>query len=162
MLTHAQYPVHIMNLASVHDVASHLPRKEGLYNMQSPLLNALRFRANIYVTGPPAFHEDDWAKARISSPKQSSSETPLDLHISCRTTRCKLPNVDPETGEADRNEPLSTLRSYRIIDEGSKNPCLGMMVTPLGDGVVRVGDYVEVVDTGKHFFIGGEGKSVVG
>jgi uncharacterized protein YcbX len=162
MLICSQYPVHILNLASVHDVAAHLPRKSHPYNLQAPLLNALRFRANIYITGPPAFHEDDWTKARISFPKQSSSDTSLDLHMSCRTTRCKLPNVDPETGEADRNEPLSTLRSYRIIDEGSKNSCLGMMVTPLSDGVVRVGDYVEVVETGKHFFIGGEGKSVVG
>lgn len=84
------------------------------------------------------------------------------MHISCRTTRCKLPNVDPETGEADRNEPSTTLRKYRIIDDGSKSACLGMMVTPLGEGEVRVGDYVEVLETGKHFFIGGEGSKVDG
>jgi uncharacterized protein YcbX len=70
--------------------------------------------------------------------------------------------VDPETGEVDRNEPLSTLRSYRIIDEGSKNPCLGMMVVPLAAGEIKIGDYVEVIETGKHSFIGGEGRSVVG
>jgi uncharacterized protein YcbX len=70
--------------------------------------------------------------------------------------------VDPETGVADQNEPLSTLRKYRIIDDGSKNPVLGMQVVPLSEGQVRIGDYVEVVETGEHFFIGGEGKSVVG
>ena len=131
-------------------------------HLQVPLLNALRFRANIYITGPPAFHEDNWTKARISSPPSSPSNSSLDMHISCRTTRCKLPNVDPETGEADRNEPSTTLRKYRIIDDGSKSACLGMMVTPLGEGEVRVGDYVEVLETGKHFFIGGEGSKVDG
>jgi uncharacterized protein YcbX len=143
-------------------VAANTPRRPSPFEKQFPTINALRFRANIYITGPPAFHEDDWTRARISSPPSSSSETSLDMYMACRTTRCKLPNVDPETGVADRNEPLSTLRSYRIIDEGSKNPCLGMMVVPLAAGEVRIGDYVEVLETGKHFFIGGEGKSVVG
>jgi uncharacterized protein YcbX len=62
----------------------------------------------------------------------------------------------------DRNEPLSTLRSYRIIDEGSKNACLGMQVTPLEEGVVRVGDTMEVLETGEHFFLGGEGIKIEG
>jgi uncharacterized protein YcbX len=157
------YPLHIMNLASVHDIATKLPRQPAPYHLVTPLLNALRFRANIYITGPPAFHEDNWTKARITSPSSAfSNHGPVDLHIACRTTRCKLPNVDPETGVADQNEPLSTLRKYRIIDDGSKNPVLGMQVVPLSEGQVRIGDYVEVVETGEHFFIGGEGKSVVG
>ena len=151
------YPIHILNLASVHDVASSLPRPPPPREFQLRQLNALRFRANIYITGPPAFHEDAWTRARIvPSPKASStssSSSPVDLHVSCRTTRCKLPNVDPETGIADRNEPGTTLRKYRIIDEGSKSACLGMMVTPLEEGEVRVGDYVEVVETGEHRFI---------
>jgi len=62
--------------------------------------------------------------------------------------------VDPETGIADRNEPYTTLKKYRVIDEGSKSACLGMMVTPLGMGECRVGDYVEVLETGEHRFIG--------
>jgi uncharacterized protein YcbX len=148
-----------MNLASVHDVASKLPRKPPPFHLQNPFLNALRFRANIYITGPPAFHEDDWTKARITAPDASTS---LDLHISCRSTRCKLPNVDPLTGELDRNEPNSTLRKYRIIDEGSKAACLGMMVTPLEEAEIRIGDYVELLETGKHFFLGGEGRKVEG
>jgi uncharacterized protein YcbX len=146
----------------VHDVASHLPNtslSKHVWQNQLTLLDALRFRANIYMTGPPAFAEDAWKKAKITS---TSTSTSVDLHISCRTTRCKLPNVDPQTAEIDRNEPMSTLRSYRVIDEGSKNACLGMQVTPLGEGMVRVGDRVEVVETGEHFFLGGEGRKVDG
>lgn len=142
-----QYPIHILNLASVHDVASKMPRRPIPYEMQVPMLNALRFRANIYVTGPPAFHEDTWTKAKITHPK---SEDGIDLHVSCRTTRCNLPNVDPETGIAHRNEPGTTLRSYRVVDEGSKSACLGMMITPLNEGKVNVGDFVEVTETGQH------------
>jgi hypothetical protein len=37
-----------------------------------------------------------------------------------------------------------------------------MMVTPLTEGEIRVGDNVEVLETGKHFFLGGEGRKVLG
>jgi uncharacterized protein YcbX len=141
----------------VHDVASHLPTNrplsEHVWQNRLTLLDALRFRANIYMTGPPAFAEDSWKKAKIAE---------KEYHISCRTTRCKLPNVDPETAEMDKNEPLSTLRRYRVIDEGSKNACLGMQVSPLQDGAVAVGDSIEVLETGQHFFLGGEGRKVEG
>jgi len=70
--------------------------------------------------------------------------------------------VDPETGIADRNEPLTTLRSYRVIDEGHSSPCLGMHVTPLEQGVVHVGDVVEAVETGEHFHLSAEGPMVHG
>lgn len=129
--------MHILNLASVHHVSSQLPK--GYKN-----LNALRYRANVYITGPPAFSEDEWAKARIGDGT---------YHISCRTTRCKLPNVDPETGIADRNEPGTTMRKYRVIDSGSQSPCLGMQVTPLTEGEIKVGDEVELLEIGEHFFL---------
>lgn len=146
--------MHILNLASVHDVAGKLPRDPTPNGMwKFPIINALRYRANIYFTGPPAFHEDNWTKAKIGS-------TPY--HISCRTTRCKLPNVDPETGIADANEPMTTMRKYRVIDEGSKNAVLGMQVTPLEAGEVKVGDTIEVLETGSHYFLAGDGEKVMG
>ncbi|KAF1832710.1 hypothetical protein BDW02DRAFT_640629 [Decorospora gaudefroyi] len=160
------YPIHIINLASVHDVASNLPsnKPKSTYDWQNhyTLLNALRFRANIYITGPPAFAEDAWKRAKLTSPDSKPATSGLNLHISCRTTRCKLPNVDPASAEMDRNEPLGTLRGYRVIDEGSKNACLGMQLTPLDEGSVAVGDCVEVLETGDHFFLGGEGRKVEG
>ncbi|KAF2489488.1 hypothetical protein BU16DRAFT_519528 [Lophium mytilinum] len=134
------YPLHIMNLASVHDIASKIP--EGYYKEFNPL----RYRANVYITGPPAFSEDSWAKARIGD---------CNYHISCRTTRCKLPNVDPKTAVRDRVEPERTMRSYRVIDKGSNSACLGMQVTPLveGTGAISVGDEVKLLEQGEHFFL---------
>ncbi|KAH9868984.1 hypothetical protein J1614_008061 [Plenodomus biglobosus] len=159
------YPLHILNLASVHHLAASMDKpKQSKYVWQNhfTLLNALRFRANMYVTGPPAFDEDHWTKARISKSETTGEKTSVNLHISCRATRCKLPNVDPETGIADRNEPLTTMRKYRIIDEGNPSPCLGMHVTPLEEGLVGVGDSVEVLETGKHFHLSAEGPIVHG
>lgn len=129
--------MHIMNLASVHDVSSKVPQS-------SRPLNALRFRPNVVITGPPAFDEDNWAKARIGEEN---------YHVCCRTTRCKLPNVNQDTGEANRNEPFTTLRSYRVIDKGSPSACLGMQVTPLTYGQVKVGDEVEVLERGEHLYL---------
>jgi uncharacterized protein YcbX len=96
------------------------------------------------ITGPPPFQEDDWTEARFGS---------IMCHISCHTTRCKLPNVDPETGIADRNQPGTTMLKYRVIDKGSKAACLGMQVTPLEDGEITVGQGVTVLQTGEHFFL---------
>ncbi|KAF9734817.1 hypothetical protein PMIN06_000721 [Paraphaeosphaeria minitans] len=131
------HPVQIQNLASIHDVSSRVPS-------HFRPLNALRYRPNIIFTGPPAFEEDSWKKARFGS---------LLLDISCRTTRCKLPNVDPLTGIADRNEPGTTMRKYRVVDEGSKAACLGMQVTPLDEGILSVGEEIEILETGEHYFI---------
>jgi uncharacterized protein YcbX len=64
-----------------------------------------------------------------------------------------LPNVDPETGIVDRNEPGITMRKYRVIDKGSTSPCLGMQVTPLGDGRITVGDQIAVLERGEHLFL---------
>ncbi|KAF1980191.1 hypothetical protein BU23DRAFT_443973 [Bimuria novae-zelandiae CBS 107.79] len=131
------HPVQIQNLAAIHDVSSKVPSKHRP-------LNALRYRPNIIFTGPPAFAEDNWKMAKFG---------PLTLDISCRTTRCKLPNVDPLTGVADRNEPGTTMRKYRVIDKGSKLACLGMQVTPLEEGIISVGDEIEVLETGDHYFV---------
>lgn len=84
----------------------------------------------------------------------------LAYHVSCRTTRCQLPNVDQDTGERDKQEPLQTLKKTRAyVDEGAgSNPCLGMQMVPLlkdemGSESLAVGDNVEVLEMGKHFYV---------
>jgi uncharacterized protein YcbX len=113
--------------------------------------DARRYRANIYITGPTAYDEDNWTLIRIGNNK---------YHVSCRTTRCKLPNTDPDTGNQDKkgNQPLSTMSKYRGIDAGDRphSPCLGMHLVPTKDAVgsmIRVGDQVEMLKKGEHFFV---------
>ncbi|OJD28809.1 mosc domain protein [Diplodia corticola] len=134
------YPLHIINMASVHDVASRLPPK-------SAVLDAIRFRANIYLTGPPAYAEDHWRIVRIGSRR---------YHVSCRTARCTMVNVNPATAELERNEPYKTMAQFRKIDPGAaKWPCLGMQLVPLSgdEGEVNVGDEIVVEETGEHCYI---------
>ena len=136
-----QYPLHINSLASIHYVASQLPKKWGIFPQK---LTALRYRANIYMTGPPPFTEDHWKKVEIGG---------LKYHISCRTTRCNLPCVNPETGEVDLKNLNTEMRKFRVIDEGSKAACLGVQSTPLEEGPIRIGDMIKVLETGKHFYL---------
>lgn len=103
------------------------------------------------VTGIPPFAEDDWKIIRSGN---------LDYHVSCRTTRCDLPNVDPNTGIKDRAEPYKTLKQTRgNIDKGAgAHPVLGMQMVPLlknakGSEEIKVGAEMKVVKTGEHFYI---------
>ncbi|WPG99187.1 Hypothetical protein R9X50_00199800 [Acrodontium crateriforme] len=119
-------------------------------------LDALRFRANIYITGTPAFAEDSWKKLtlgrRIGRDEKGLFETEGEYHVACRTARCTLPNVDPETGLRDRNEPYAALNKTRKVDEGAyPHPVLGMQMLPMFEhGMIKVGDEVNVLETGEH------------
>ncbi|KAI4840291.1 hypothetical protein E4T44_07949, partial [Aureobasidium sp. EXF-8845] len=139
------YPLSIMGIPSVQKVS------QTVKNLPTPNLNALRFRANIYLTGIPAFAEDDWKVIRSGN---------LDYHVSCRTTRCDLPNVDPQTGIKDRVEPYRSLKQSRgFVDKGAgAHPVLGMQMVPLlkdatGSEEIRVGEEMKVVKTGEHFYV---------
>ncbi|KAI9817904.1 MAG: hypothetical protein M1832_004524 [Thelocarpon impressellum] len=134
------YPLHILILASVRDVSNKQP--EG-----APRLSALRFRPNIIVSGPPAYAEDTWKKIRIGE---------TEYFVACRTSRCRLPNIDPETGEKHPTEPDKTLMSFRCVDDGAgKNASLGMQMVPAsnGSGIVKVGDTIHVLEIGDHHYI---------
>lgn len=133
------YPLHILNLASVRDVASRtdLGRNE---------LSIKNFRPNIIVTGGAPYAEDNWKLIKIGEDQ---------YHVSCRTTRCLLPNVNQETGER-RQEPYKTMKSFRIVDEGApSSPCLGMQMVPASEDerMLCVGDEITVLATGAHKYI---------
>jgi uncharacterized protein YcbX len=123
-----------------------------------------RYRANIYgmtlclllgiklmstVSGPPAYDEDDWTFVSIGE---------NELHVACRTTRCKLPTNNPDTGILGSDvQPYNYLMKNRAIDEGApQSGCLGMMLVPTKDAVgstIKVGDELKVLRRGKHFSV---------
>lgn len=133
------FPLHLLNLASVRDVESRLPKG-------APPLSARNFRPNIVITGGGAYEEDSWKRIKIGG---------YQYYVSCRTVRCLLPNVNPTTGEKHDSEPNRTLRDFRCIDAGdAKNACLGMQMVPaLEDSKIGVGDEVKVLETGEHLYI---------
>lgn len=145
------FPLSFLNLASVRAIDSSLPNSSKLKND----LSALRFRANIYISGPPAFTEDTWKRVHIGLAENDHNEVQRgEYHIACRTARCTLPNVDPKSGVRDKSEPFSTLKRTRVVDEGAKpHSSLGLSALPLfARGILRVGEKIEVQERGVHVY----------
>lgn len=133
------YPLHILNLASVHDVGKKL-------DQGAPPIGALNFRPNIVITGGNAYEEDSWKRIAIGG---------YEYYVACRTVRCLLPNVNPATGVRHGSEPNQTLKTHRRIDEGDpKNACLGMQMVPAKEkNQIKIGDSIQVLERGEHFYI---------
>ncbi|KAI1824196.1 MOSC domain-containing protein [Xylaria intraflava] len=165
------YPLHLITLDSVQQFSKDVPKDD-----QMKQLDVARFRANIILSGVPAYDEETWKQARFR-PGKSSLHNDAVFHVSCRTARCKMPNVDPDTGDRHPREPDRSLRSLRIVDRGApKWGCLGMQLTPLFEADnnpstvnnnvgstfpadhrpsvwIAVGMTIDVEQTGEHVYI---------
>jgi uncharacterized protein YcbX len=167
-----QQPININSLSSVHAVSALLPA-------ENQPMNALRFRANIWITGAPAFEEETWKRCSIL-PKSGGTEPRASvapaLSVVCRTSRCTMPNVDPGTGTFDADIPLAekkrgkpqpstTLVQYRTVETGNKAALgyLGVHCVPEDWSLktaeeqnrglyIEVGDEIEVLERGSHLY----------
>ena len=90
-------------------------------------VNPLRFRANVYVTGWPAWHEFDLLGRVIMIGSGAQ------LKIVKRIVRCAATNVDPDTGIRDLSIPDTLLRSFGHAD-------CGVYGEVVGAGEIAVGD----------------------
>jgi len=118
-LDHPLGHVSVINLASVRDLEQRLGRT----------LDPLRFRANLYVEGWPAWAENDWegraltlggAKAKVFKP----------------IVRCAAPDVNPDT--AVRDAEITTA----LFDNYGHTLC-GIYLHVTEGGMVAEGDAVE-------------------
>lgn len=144
------YPLNLQNISSVRDIGKRVASS-------IPQLSVIRFRPNVIIEGVPAYDEDDWKKIEViprklhfnrhfTTPEEDKPEKTAEtkaqdeatlVHVVCRTPRCRLPNVDPETGVRHPVEPDKTMRSFRCIDEGfSAKACLGMQLVPAVKGML--------------------------
>jgi uncharacterized protein len=98
----ARKVVSIINLASVAAVANVVERP----------VHPLRFRANVYVTGWPAWHEFDLVGQEIALGASAR------LKIIKPIVRCAATNVDPDTGMRDLSIPDTLIRSLGHADCG--------------------------------------------
>lgn len=165
-----QQPININSLSSVHAVSALLPQ-------ENQPLDARRFRANIWVTGAPAFAEETWKRYRIV-PKGSSRELRANvspnLSVVSRTSRCTMPNVNISTGTFDSDnapvnkkkgkpQPSATLVKHRMVETSNPKALgyIGMHCVPEDQSLetareqkvglyVEVGDEIEVLETGDH------------
>jgi len=116
----ARKVVSIINLASVAEIEAAV----------GAAVNPLRFRANFYVRGWPAWHEFDLVGRDIVVGTAR-------LRIVKRIQRCAATNVDPDTGIRDLAIPAALERRYGHSD-------CGLYGEVVDDGRASIGDTLVV------------------
>jgi uncharacterized protein YcbX len=111
--------VSIINLASV----------AALETLLGVPVHPLRFRANIYVEGWPAWHEFDLLGHEIAVGPTAR------LKIVKRIARCAATNVDPDTGIRDLSIPEALMRTFGHGD-------CGIYGEVVAGGLVACGDQI--------------------
>jgi len=118
----AKKVVSIISLASVADIenAAGLP------------VNPLRFRANIYLSGWPPWHEFDLLGQTVAIGKTAR------LKIIKRIQRCAATDVDPETGIRDLTIPRTLLNNFDHTDCGVYAEVITAGEIAPGDAIVPI------------------------
>ena len=133
------FPYLLTNEASLRDLQQRCPASVQME----------QFRPNLVVTGAAAWEEDTWKVIRIG-------EVIFDVVKPC--SRCIFTTVSPEKGQKHpAGEPLKTLQSFRTAqDNGDVD--FGQNLIPRSNGVIRVGDEVEILSTapGRLYGAGAE------
>lgn len=114
----ARKVVSIINLASVRAI-------EG---MVDHAVNPLRFRANLYVEGWPAWHEFDQVDRTLAIGD-------VRLKVVKRIVRCAAVNVDPDSGARDLSIPNTLMRRL------GHNEC-GIYAEVISGGNIAPGDTI--------------------
>ncbi|MCX4867093.1 MOSC domain-containing protein [Streptomyces sp. NBC_00257] len=97
-----------------------------------------RFRPNIVLTGDDEPHFEDRVRRMLLGT--------VELAHSTRATRCAVPMVDQATGHRAGPEPIRTLSTYRREPEFNNKVSFGAKNAVVCEGVVSVGDVVEVAE----------------
>ena len=116
----ARKVVSIINLASVAEIEK----------LVGAAVHPLRFRANVYVTGWPAWHEAELLGATLQIGAAR-------LKVVKTTTRCAAVNVDPDTAARDLDIPPA------LMQHRGNNEC-GIYAEVIEAGDVAVGDELAV------------------
>ena len=116
----AKKVVSIINLGSV----------AAIEDMIGQPVHPLRFRANLYVSGWPA-----WQEFELLGQTLAIGETRL--KIVKRIVRCAAVNVDPETAARDLNIPSAIMRRL------GHNEC-GVYAEVIAAGAIAIGDEIAI------------------
>ena len=110
--------LHVVNLATVAEVE----------RVAGQAVDPLRFRANLYLDGVPAWEEFAWIGKEIAIGTAR-------LKVFDRTTRCDATNVDPHTGARDMAIPATLQRRWSHTD-------FGVYAQVTADGPIATGDEI--------------------
>ena len=112
----ARKVVSIINLSSL----------AAIENMVGFPVNPLRFRANVYIKGWPAWHEAGMVGETIAVGTARA-------RVTKRITRCAAVNVDPDLGVRDLDIPQTLMRRLGHLE-------CGIYAEVIEGGTVSVGD----------------------
>jgi uncharacterized protein YcbX len=115
--------VSIINLASV----------AAIETVVGVPVHPLRFRANLYVDGWPAWHE-------LGLVGQEIAIGGARLKVTKRIVRCAATNVDPDTGIRDLTIPATLMQTFDHMD-------CGIYAQVIAGGAVKPGDTAVVPDS---------------
>jgi uncharacterized protein YcbX len=113
----------VVSIINLHSVAA-------VENLVGQPVHPLRFRANLYVSGWPAWHEFDLLG-------QTFSVGETRLKIVKRIVRCAAVNVDPESTARDLDIPHTLMRRFGHAD-------CGVYAEVTAGGSMAVGDQMTV------------------
>lgn len=98
-----------------------------------------RFRPNVVIDGAEAFAEDHWAALEIGGMR-------FDLVKPC--ARCIMTTQDQQTGSREGASPMKAMGRIRMsADRRVPGPLFGWNAVPRGEGVLKLGDAVTVLET---------------
>ena len=118
----ARKVVSIINLGSVAAIEDIVGRP----------VHPLRFRANLYVSGWPAWHEFELLGQTLAIGEAR-------LKVVKRITRCTAINVDPETAARDLNIPPTLMRRLGHAE-------CGVYAEVIAGGAIGVGDAIATLE----------------
>lgn len=119
----ARKVVSIINLSSLRAIETMLG---------GAAVHPLRFRANLYLQGWPAWHELDLVGRTLAIGDAR-------LTVVKRIVRCAAVNVDPETAERDLEIPAAIMRRLGHMD-------CGVYAEVIADGTIGTGDAVALLE----------------
>ncbi len=129
------YPVNVLTHASVAQLQDWIDQTTADRGEPRQLVPAARFRANIEIEGAPEpFAEDSWRRVLIGE---------VTFRAPRLSARCVMTTVDPEQPALGAKEPLRTLSKRRRWDHQT---WFAANLIPEGEGIVRVGDELTVLE----------------
>ena len=127
------YPILIATTASLQALNAYV-REQG--DAAPPMS---RFRPNIVIDGAQPWAEDSWKQIKIGN-------VIIDCVKPC--TRCIMTTLDPMSGESLGDISLKALTHLRrSADKRLKGVLFGTNAIPLGAGLLKQGDKVEILET---------------
>ena len=110
--------VSLINLASIRDLETRI----------GAAVDPIRFRANVYFEGPPAWREQDWIERELMIGEAR-------LRVVAPITRCAATEVNPVTAERDIVMVAELMRHFG-------HNLMGIYAEVVGAGAIAVGDAI--------------------